>query len=158
MFLYCQCFLFLFHILKWGSIFIKVQMQWPWIQVFKNFFIGVWLLYNVVLVSTIDQCESAARIGMCVFMLIHVQLFATPWTVAHQTHLSMRFRDNNTGVGCHFLLQGIFLTQGLNPCLLCLLHWQVYSSPLGPTGSPICIHISPLFWVSFPFRSLQSVE
>ena len=28
----------------------------------------------------------------------------------------------NTGVGCHFLLQGIFLTQGLNPCLLCHLH------------------------------------
>ena len=27
----------------------------------------------------------------------------------------------NTGVGCHFLLQGIFLTQGLN---LGLLHWQ----------------------------------
>ena len=25
----------------------------------------------------------------------------------------------NTGVGCHFLLQGIFLTQGLNSCLLC---------------------------------------
>ena len=33
----------------------------------------------------------------------------------------------NTGVGCHFLLQGIFLTQGSNPhlCLLCLLHGQV---------------------------------
>ena len=28
-------------------------------------------------------------------------------------------------MGCHFLLQGIFLTKGLNPCLLCLLHWQV---------------------------------
>ena len=27
----------------------------------------------------------------------------------------------NIGVGCHFLLQGIFLIQGLN---LCLLHWQ----------------------------------
>ena len=27
-----------------------------------------------------------------------------------------------TGVGCHALLQGIFLTQGLNPCLLCRLH------------------------------------
>ena len=25
---------------------------------------------------------------------------------------------NNTGVGCHFLLQGIFLTQGSNPGLL----------------------------------------
>ena len=25
-------------------------------------------------------------------------------------------------MGCHFLLQGIFPTQGLNLCLLCLLH------------------------------------
>ena len=25
---------------------------------------------------------------------------------------------NNTGVGCHFLLQGVFLTQELNPSLL----------------------------------------
>ena len=31
----------------------------------------------------------------------------------------------NTGVGCHFLIQGIFPTQGANPALLCLLHWQV---------------------------------
>ena len=35
-----------------------------------------------------------------------------------------------TGVGCHFLLQGIFPTQGLNPCLLYLLHWQEDSLPL----------------------------
>ena len=27
-------------------------------------------------------------------------------------------------MGCHFLLQGIFLTLGLNLHLLCLLHWQ----------------------------------
>ena len=32
--------------------------------------------------------------------------------------------------GCHFLLQGIFLTQGLNPCLLSPLHWHVDSLPL----------------------------
>ena len=30
----------------------------------------------------------------------------------------------NTRVDCHFLLQGIFPTQKLNPSLLCLLHWQ----------------------------------
>ena len=30
----------------------------------------------------------------------------------------------NTGVGCHARFQGIFPTQGSNPCLLCLLHWQ----------------------------------
>ena len=31
-------------------------------------------------------------------------------------------KENHTGVGCHALLQGIFLTQGSNPCLLGLLH------------------------------------
>ena len=35
------------------------------------------------------------------------------------------FPGKNTGVDCHFLLQGIFLTQGFNSCLLCLLHWQM---------------------------------
>ena len=35
------------------------------------------------------------------------------------------FQARNTGVGCHFLLQGIFLTQGSNPRLLYLLHWQL---------------------------------
>ena len=33
-------------------------------------------------------------------------------------------------MGCHLLLQGIFPTQGLNPHLLCLLHWQVDALPL----------------------------
>ena len=41
----------------------------------------------------------------------------------------------NTGVASHFLLQDIFLTQGSNLCLLCLLHWQVGSLPLVPLGS-----------------------
>ena len=40
------------------------------------------------------------------------------------------FPGKNTEVGCHFLLQGIFLTQGLNLSLLCLLHWQADSLPL----------------------------
>ena len=34
------------------------------------------------------------------------------------------FPGKNTGMGCHFLLQGIFPTQGLN---LHLFHWQVDS-------------------------------
>ena len=40
----------------------------------------------------------------------------------------------NTGVGSHSL-QRIFLTQGLNLCLLLLLHWQVDSLPLSHLGS-----------------------
>ena len=40
----------------------------------------------------------------------------------------------NTGVGCHFLLQGMFPTQGWNLGVLCLLHRQAGSSPLAPPG------------------------
>ena len=39
------------------------------------------------------------------------------------------FPGKNTGVGCHFLLQGSFLTQGLNPGLLhcrLILYWLSY--------------------------------
>ena len=46
----------------------------------------------------------------------------------------MDFPGKNTGVGNHFLLQGIFLTQQWNPCLL---HWQVDSLPLSHLGKSI---------------------
>ena len=36
----------------------------------------------------------------------------------------------NTRAELPFLPPVIFLTQGLNPCLLCLLHWQMDSLPL----------------------------
>ena len=39
-------------------------------------------------------------------------------------------------MGCHLLLQGIFLTQGSNPSLLHLLHWQVGSLPQVPPRKP----------------------
>ena len=41
--------------------------------------------------------------------------------------------DKNTVTGCHALLQGIFLTQGLNPYLLSVLHYKqiLYCSPPG---------------------------
>ena len=41
---------------------------------------------------------------------------------------------------CHFLLQGIFPTQGSSPCLLHLLHWQADSLPLCHLGSPQTLH------------------
>ena len=40
------------------------------------------------------------------------------WTITHQAPLSWASPGKNTGVGCHDLLQGIFLTQGSNLHLL----------------------------------------
>ena len=50
-------------------------------------------------------------------------------------------QGKNGMVGCHFLLQGIFLTQGSNPHLLCLLHWQVNSLPLRHLASPLMYYM-----------------
>ena len=69
---------------------------------------------------------------VCTCALSHVWLLVTPWSVACQAPFSWNFPGKNTRVGCHFLLQGIFLTQGLNPHLL---HWQVDSLPQNHQGS-----------------------
>ena len=59
---------------------------------------------------------------------ICVHLCATPRTVARQAPLSMGFSRQEYWSGLPCPPQGIFLTQGLNPCLLRLLHWQADST------------------------------
>ena len=69
-------------------------------------------------------------------MLNHSRLFTALWTVAHQAPLSMGFSkppDKDTGVGCHALLQGSSLTQGLNSISPAS---QVDSLPTEPPGKP----------------------
>ena len=56
------------------------------------------------------------------------------------------FPGKNIGVGCHFLLQGIFLTQGLKPHLLL---WQADSLPLHHLGRLLTSHAAAA-------KSLQS--
>ena len=81
---------------------------------------------------------------------------ATPCPAAHQAPLCpWNFPSRNTGVGCHFLLQGIFPTQGSK---LCLLHRQADSLPLSQLGGPKKANF-PLkrrgAWNSVTFRKLQ---
>ena len=59
-----------------------------------------------------------------------VWFFVTLWTTACQAPLPWNSPGKNTGLGCHFLLQGIFLIQGSNPYFLHLLYWQVDPLPL----------------------------
>ena len=61
----------------------------------------------------------------------------------------------NTGVGCHFILQGIFPTEGLNPCLLGLLHWQADSLPLCHLVSHSSKFIQIQLSVSFQFLVIR---
>ena len=47
----------------------------------------------------------------------------------------------------HAILQGIFPTQGSNPHLLYLLHWQAGSLMLAPPGKPIYVYGTPIFGI-----------
>ena len=81
----------------------------------------------------------------------HVRLYVTPWTVACQAPLSVGFsRQEYKNLSCHALLQGIFPTQGSNPCLLRLLHWQAGSLTLVPPGKPLSGQLS--------VRSVKSID
>ena len=73
---------------------------------------------------------------MVVSSLSQVQLFATPWTEEPARHLCpWDFPGKIIGVGCHFLLQGIFPTWGLNLCL----HLAGGFLTTEPPGKPIFI-------------------
>ena len=69
-------------------------------------------------------CMHAKSLQSCPTLYDPMDWSPPPWS----------FPGKNTGVGDHFLLQGIFLTQGLNLSLLCFLDQQVGSLPLVPPG------------------------
>ena len=79
--------------------------------------------------------------------------FTTPWTVTHQAPLSMEFPRQEYWNDCHFLLQGIFPTQGSKSRLL---NWQVDSLSQNHLGSPIVLSSGNLELISV-FRDLQSI-
>ena len=109
------------------SWFVAVMMEekymrWPttWPPLKAGSCNSRWKCYNLNYVCVLSHFN-------------HVWLFATPWTVAHQAPLSVGFSRQEywNGLPLSLLLQVTFPTQGSNLHLLCLLHWQVGSLPLG---------------------------
>ena len=74
--------------------------------------------------SDLTHCVHAEFLQLC-RTLCDPMDFSLPGSSVHGDS-----PGKNTGVGCHALLQRIFLTQGSNLHLLCLLHWQASSLPL----------------------------
>ena len=121
-------YIFLRHVLKFKNQFKsylsnRFQKYWTFSRVYFFLFIcfiEVSLIYSVLVLGV---QQSDLIIWVCVKekkvkSLSRVQLFATPWMVACTRLLHpWDFLGKSTGVGCRFLLQGIFLTQGSNPGL-----------------------------------------
>ena len=85
------------------------------------------------------------------FVLSRVRLFVTSWTVACQALQSVGFPSKNIRVGCHFPLQGIFLTQGSNPRLLhCQADFFLITEPL------LCVLLASL--VVLTVKNLLAIQ
>ena len=91
-------------------LFINILLLW-WIsaatyrQKFRYEWQGIFLVFSVFLVMKVLVAQSCP--SLC-----------SPMDWTHQAPLSRDFPGNNPGVACHFLFQGIFLTQGSDPVLL----------------------------------------
>ena len=81
-----------------------------------------------------------SNIQMCCAKSLQAWLM-TPWTIARQAPLSMGLSRQEYWSGLPCPPQGIFLTQGLNLCLLHLLHWQVGSFTTSTTWEAPCKRI-----------------
>ena len=90
-------------------------------------------------------------LDMYYYIILHVcaMLFQSYLTLWDQ--ILQDYPGQNTGMGCHTFLWGIFPTQGLNMCLLCPLHWQGGSLPLMPHGKPSTYY-------EYTFNSLKTTH
>ena len=104
--------------------------MWYWIWFISRAVEILFIILSPVKIITFNICVCMLSCFSCVW------LFAILWTVALR-------------LLCHGILQGrllewvsipssrgIFPTQGLNPHILCLLHWQEGSLLLVPPGKP----------------------
>ena len=80
--------------------------------------------------------NHSVKLGCRFSRFSHVQLFVTPWPIAHQAPLSMGFSRQEywSELPCP---PGALPDSDMEPCVLGLLHWQAGSLPLVPPGKPI---------------------
>ena len=81
------------------------------------FFVSTRLGYSLIYSDT-NLGVAVKVFSCCCLVAKSCPTLCDPTDCGHQAALFMGFPSKNTGVGCHFLLQGIFVTQGSNLGLL----------------------------------------
>ena len=99
---------------------------------------------------------------MCACVLSHVQLFMTPWTVAHQAPCPWDSPGKNPGVGCHASSSRSSWPWDWThvSCVSCIGRWSLYHGcHLGNTHIPFILppkslYLKDLAWLMtvFSFR------
>ena len=85
-------------------------------------------------------------------LLSHVQLFATPWTVAYQAPPSMRFSWQEYWSGLPFPSPEDLSDPGIKPTSPVSPALQVVPLPAEPSGKPRTGHVLPFTTVTAPTK------
>ena len=133
-----------------GSAFLMVQLSHPYVTAGKTIALTIQTFVNKVMSLLFNMMPRfvTAFLPRSKHLLInyrlnkcHVLVTQSCPTLCHPVDCSLLGSSvhgisprKNTGVGCHFLLQGLFPTQGSNPglqhCRWILYHLSHQGSPL----------------------------
>ena len=91
----------------------------------------LWFLSNsgslLILASYLFEISLVCSCCCCCLVYVSCNSLWPPWTDPTRQLCPWDYPGKNTRVDCHFLLQGIFLVQGSNPCLL-VGGWIIFST------------------------------
>ena len=109
------------------SKYFSLQTPYQLAKTFMNIYEFIYIFFMCVCV--------------CVYVLTCVRFFVTPWTVALQAPLSMRFLRQEYWSVLWFPPPGVFPTQGLNPHPQCLLHCRHLLHHWAMKEAHVCFYI-----------------
>ena len=135
--------LFLFHVMVRVKLLDCNVCVCVLVCVCLYVYIYIYTHTHTYMFSCNNYCQTSCKVFVPVYAPVAssvVVVFSRVWlchrwTVAQQARLSMGFSRQEHWSGLPLLLQGTCPTQGSNPRLLHLLHWQVGSLPLSHLGS-----------------------
>ena len=113
---------------------IKLQLchfLWPWAS-YASFLSLIQLICKTEINGVLENAKDINKLSHCVCVWVGVMSCPTLWSHRLQParlFCPWNFPGNNTGMGCHFVVQGIFMTQGV-PHISCV----------SCTGRPILDH------------------
>ena len=107
-------------------------------------FIFIFLKCNACMLSCFSHVQHFATLWTAALIFLCVYIFLSDFSPTSSYFIEVVLRllclrnspDKNTGVGYHFLLQGIFPTQGSNPHLFMSPALPGETSLLVPPGKP----------------------
>ena len=117
---------------QWAACWVSVTRVFSQFHLSSSLVCLPILFYSAYCIAMIHSEKLGWLLSQVVYLLTCLWWFATPWTITHSAPCFMGFSSMITGVGCHYFLHGIFLTQdwthGSYMGRQVLYHWATWEA------------------------------